>query len=270
MDFPNIDPVAFSIGPIAVRWYALSYIFGIGLSVLYGLVLLRRNSLWPDNRPPMTGADLIDFAFWAVIGIVGGGRIGYVLLYGGGYFLENPLTIFEVWGGGMSFHGGLIGMIVAVALFCRARHIPLLSALDLMGAIAPLAILLVRIANFINGELYGRPTELPWGIVFPDGGPLPRHPTQLYEAALEGLALFVFLRVVTHLWHGLRRPALVAGLFGIGYALARLAVETLRLPDAHIGYLYGGWLTLGMVYTLPVLLGGLVLLAIALKRPPHV
>jgi phosphatidylglycerol:prolipoprotein diacylglycerol transferase len=267
LPFPNIDPVAFAIGPFAVRWYALAYLGGVALGALYGMTLLRQRSLWRDNTPPFEPMAIFDFAFWAVVGIVLGGRIGYVLFYNLPYYAANPLESFKLWDGGMAFHGGMIGIVVAMIFFARSRGGNPLSGLDLISAVGPIGLLLGRIANFINGELYGRETTLPWGIVFPTGGDLPRHPSQLYEGLLEGVVLFLVLRYVTHIAHGLRRPGLVAGIFGIGYALSRLIVEQVRLPDPQIGYLFGGWLTLGMVLTLPMLIIGLGLVIYALRKP---
>lgn len=267
MPFPNIDPVAFAIGPFAVRWYALAYLGGVGLGALYGMTLLRQRSLWRDNTPPFDPMAIFDFAFWAVVGIVLGGRLGYVLFYNLPYYTANPLEAFKLWDGGMAFHGGMIGILVAMILFARSRGGNPLSGLDLLAAVAPIGLLLGRLANFINGELYGRETNLPWGIVFPTGGDVPRHPSQLYEGLLEGVVLFLVLRYVTHVAHGLRRPGLVAGIFGIGYALSRLVVEQVRLPDPQIGYLFGGWLTLGMVLTLPMLIIGLGLVIYAFRKP---
>jgi phosphatidylglycerol:prolipoprotein diacylglycerol transferase len=267
LPFPEIDPIAFSIGPFAVRWYALAYLGGVLLGALYGWTILRRRSLWANNSPPFEAGAIFDFAFWAVVGIVLGGRIGYVLFYNPVYFAQNPLEAIEVWDGGMSFHGGLIGIVVAMALFTRAKGGNVLSSLDLLGAIGTIGLFLGRIANFINGELFGAETNLPWGVIFPMGGDAPRHPSQLYEAALEGIILFLVIRYVTHVRLGLRRPGLVAGIFGIGYALSRIVVEFVRLPDAHLGYLYGGWLTMGMVLSLPILLAGLGLVVFAMSRP---
>ncbi len=269
MDFPNISPIAFEIGPFAVRWYALGYLAGVFGGAWYATSLLSRPQLWADDRPPFATKAIWDFAFWAVIGIVVGGRLGYVLFYNLPWYLANPGEIVALWDGGMSFHGGLAGIILAMALFTRSQGGAILSSLDLLGAIGTIGIFLVRIANFINAELYGAPTDKPWGVVFPtDPEQLPRHPTQLYEAALEGLLLFVVVLVGTRLLGWLRRPGLTAGIFGIGYALARALVELWRLPDAQLGYLAGtGWLTMGMVLSLPVLAAGLVLVAYALVRP---
>lgn len=266
MPFPNIDPVAIHIGPLAIRWYALAYLGGVFFGALYGMTLLGRKTLWRNNAPPFAPSAIFDFAFWAVIGIVVGGRTGYVLFYNLPYYLGHPFEALMLWDGGMSFHGGMIGLMVAMIFFARSRGGSPLSGIDLLGAVAPIGLLLGRIANFINGELYGKPTDLPWGVVFPTGGPLPRHPSQLYEGLLEGIVLFLVLRLVTHVFYGLRRPGLVAGLFAIGYALSRILVEFVRLPDPQLGYLYGGWLTMGQVLSLPVLLAGLALVIHALRK----
>jgi phosphatidylglycerol---prolipoprotein diacylglyceryl transferase len=262
--FPNIDPVAFAIGPFAIRWYALAYLGGVLLGAAYGMTLLARKTLWRDGKPPFEPGAIWDFAFWAVIGIVVGGRLGYVLFYNLPHYLANPADIIALWDGGMSFHGGMVGIIVAMALFTRAKGGNVLSSLDLLGAIGTIGLLLGRLANFINAELYGAPTNMPWGVIFPtDPEQFPRHPSQLYEAALEGLVLFLVIRYATHVAYALRRPGLVAGIFGIGYSLSRIAVEFVRLPDAQIGYLYGGWLTMGMVLSLPILVAGIGLVLYA-------
>ncbi|MEO5807342.1 prolipoprotein diacylglyceryl transferase [Devosia sp.] len=267
MPFPDISPIAFAIGPFSVRWYALAYLAGVGLGALYGYRLLAKKSLWADNAPPFAAPDIFDFAFWAVVGIVLGGRTGYVLFYNLPIYLAHPLEIFAVWDGGMSYHGGMAGLMIAVMLFTRSKGGNLLSSLDLLGAVATIGIFLVRITNFINAELYGAPTSLPWGVIFPtDPMQVPRHPSQLYEAALEGLLLFVVIRFVTHVAYGLRRPGLVAGIYAIGYACARIAVEFVRLPDEQLGYQLGtGWLTMGQVLSLPILLGGIVLVIYAMR-----
>jgi phosphatidylglycerol:prolipoprotein diacylglycerol transferase len=266
LPFPDIDPVAIAIGPFAVRWYALAYLAGVLLGALYGKSLLGRYRLWKDNQPPFEPNAIWDFAFWAVIGIVVGGRLGYVLFYNFPWYASNPAEIVALWDGGMSFHGGLAGIMVAMALFTRARGGRILSGFDLLGAIGTIGLLLGRIANFINAELYGAPTDLPWGVVFPtDPEQVPRHPSQLYEGALEGIVLFFVIRIATHRFFALRKPGMVAGIFGVGYALSRIFVEFFRLPDAQIGYLYGGWLTMGMVLSLPVLVAGLGLIVYALR-----
>ena len=265
MPFPNIDPVAFALGPFVVRWYALAYLVGVLGGSAYGATLLARHGLWKDNRPPFEPGAIWDFAFWAVIGIVIGGRLGYVLFYNLPYYAQNPGEIVTLWDGGMSFHGGLVGIIIAMAAFTRWKGGRILSGLDLLGAIGTIGLFLGRVANFINAELYGAPTTLPWGVIFPtDPEQLPRHPSQLYEAALEGILLFIVIRLFTNRWRGLRKPGLVAGIFGVGYALARIFVEFFRLPDIQLGYLLGtGWLTMGMVLSLPILVAGIALIVYA-------
>ncbi|HEY4165871.1 MAG TPA: prolipoprotein diacylglyceryl transferase, partial [Reyranella sp.] len=209
-----------------------------------------------------------DFAFWSVVGIVLGGRIGYVLFYNFPYYMAHPADIVALWDGGMAFHGGLVGILIAMALFTRAKGGSILSSFDLLGCIGTIGIFLVRIANFINGELYGAPTSLPWAVVFPtDPEGLPRHPSQLYEAGLEGLLLFALIFIGTRWFGWLKRPGLVAGIFGVGYALSRILVEFIRLPDVQLGYLLGtGWLTMGQVLSVPILIAGLALMAVALVR----
>ena len=265
MPFPNIDPVAFALGPFVVRWYALAYLAGVLGGSAYGATLLAKHGFWKDNRPPFEPGAIWDFAFWAVIGIVVGGRLGYVLFYNLPYYAANPGEIIALWDGGMSFHGGLVGIIIAMAVFTRWKRGRILSGLDLLGAIGTIGLFLGRLANFINAELYGAPTTLPWGVVFPtDPEQLPRHPSQLYEATLEGIVLFIVVRLFTNHWRGLRKPGFVAGVFGVGYALARIFVEFFRLPDIQIGYLFGtGWLTMGMVLSLPILLASIALIVYA-------
>lgn len=266
MPFPNIDPIAFAIGPFAVRWYALAYLVGTGLGALYGMTLLARRSLWADNAPPFKPNDIWDFAFWTMLAIVLGGRIGYVLFYNLPMYLANPLQVFNTLDGGMSFHGGMVGLMLAAILFTRSKGGNWLSSLDLIASVATIGLFLGRVANFINGELYGAPTSAPWGVVFPtDPEQLPRHPSQLYEAFLEGIVLFLVIRIATHVFYALRRPGLVAGIFGIGYGLARVAVEFVRLPDAQIGYLFGGWLTMGQLLSLPLILAGLGFVGYAMR-----
>jgi phosphatidylglycerol:prolipoprotein diacylglycerol transferase len=267
LPFPDISPIAFQLGPLAVRWYALGYLFGVLLGALYGMSLLKRKSLWANNAPPFPAPAIWDFAFWAIIGIVVGGRTGYVLFYNLPLYLSHPLEIFQLWDGGMAFHGGLVGLVVAVGLFTRSKGGNILSAIDLMAACAPIGIFLVRCANFINGELYGRETNLPWGVIFPNGGPLPRHPSQLYEGLLEGVIMFIIIRLVSHVAYGLRRPGLAAGVFGVWYAISRIVVEFVRIPDPQLGYLFDGWVTMGQILSLPVGLVGLILIAYAIRKP---
>ena len=231
LTYPAIDPVLVEIGPFAIRWYALSYIFGI--------LLAWRYMIWLARRSPagITKEHVDDFVVWATLGIVLGGRLGYVLFYKAGYYLQNPLEALAVWQGGMSFHGGLLGVIVAVWLFCRRRGYSWVAIGDIVACTAPVGLFLGRIANFINGELYGRVTDSPLGMVFPGGGPLPRHPSQLYEAVLEGLVLFLVLLWLARRPGTFEKRGLLSGVFLAGYAIGRATAEIFRQPDAHIGFL---------------------------------
>jgi phosphatidylglycerol:prolipoprotein diacylglycerol transferase len=261
--FPAFDPVLFRLGPIAVRWYALAYIVGILLGWLYARILIKHEALW-GGSPAMTTADYDDFIFWVTLGIILGGRLGFVLFYNPGYFAAHPLDALELWKGGMSFHGGFLGCVLAVLLFARHRGLSILSLGDLTCAAGTIGIFLGRIANFINGELWGRPSNVSWAMVFPNGGPLPRHPSQLYEAVLEGFFLFVVLTAL--IWRGaLRRPGLILGVFALGYGLARSICELFREPDVQIGFLWGG-LTMGMLLSLPLMIAGLLLIAVTMRR----
>ncbi len=261
MPFPDIDPVAFSVGPLAVRWYALAYLAGI----LLGWRLLSQSI----NRFPAraTPRDISDFVVWTILGILVGGRAGYLLFYGHGILARDPLAAFAVWQGGMSFHGGLAGSAVAAWLFCRARGLALAPFCDAIACVIPVGLFFGRIANFVNGELWGRETDLPWGVVFPAAGPAARHPSQLYEAALEGVLLFLVLRVAATRTSVIRHPGALSGMFLAGYAGSRILVEWVREPDAHLGYLAGP-VTMGMLLSLPVLITGIVLWARAYRRRP--
>jgi len=265
LQFPNFDPVLVSIGPFAIRWYALAYIVGILLGWVYGRGLIRAERHW-SGPAPLTELDFDDFILWVTLGIVLGGRTGYVLFYNLPHFAAHPAEIVQLWKGGMSFHGGFAGCVLAVVLFARWRRISILSLGDLTCAVAPIGLLLGRIANFINGELWGRPTDVPWAMVFPNGGPLPRHPSQLYEAGLEGLLLLGVLWIAIRAG-ALRRPGLVVGLFASGYSIARTICEFFREPDVQLGYLWGG-LTMGMMLSIPLLLTGAAFIVAALIRPP--
>jgi len=265
LQFPDFDPVLVHIGPFAIRWYALAYIVGILLGWLYARAIIRTERFW-GGPAPMTVADYDDFIVWVTLGIILGGRIGYVTFYSPGYFSQHPLEMLQLWKGGMSFHGGFTGCVVAVVLFAKARGVPMLSLGDVTCTVGPIGLFLGRLANFINGELWGRPTDVPWAMVFPTGGPLPRHPSQLYEASLEGILLFLLLFLLVRAG-ALRRPGLVIGAFAIGYAIARSFSELFREPDAQLGFLWGG-LTMGMVLSVPLFLFGVVLVIIALRRPP--
>src|SRR6266516_2982695 len=232
LPFPALDPVIVELGPFAIRWYALAYIAGIVLGWLYARAVIKSRSAW-GGPAPLTAADFDDFVLWVTLGVILGGRIGCV---------------------------------VAVVLFARSRGIPVLSLGDLTCAVGPIGLFLGRIANFINGELWGRPSDVPWAMVFPGGGPLPRHPSQLYEAGLEGLVLFAVLAILIRAG-ALRRPGLIIGAFALGYGVARCIAELFREPDVQLGFLWGG-LTMGMLLSIPMILAGLALICVALRRLP--
>jgi phosphatidylglycerol:prolipoprotein diacylglycerol transferase len=263
LPFPNIDPVLFSVGPIAIHWYGIAYVVGILFAWWYAKRMAAKACLWPHDRSPMRPEDLDDFVLWAAVGIVVGGRAGYVLFYDLPRYMAHPFDIVAIWQGGMSFHGGMTGAVVAMVLFARSRGINPFSMIDIIAATAPVGLGLVRLANFINSELWGRPTDMPWGIVFPTGGPEPRHPSQLYEAGLEGLVLFLVLRILSHRLLKLKTPRFVGGAFLCGYGLSRIFVEFFRMPDPQLGYLAFGWLTMGMILSLPMVIVGIWAMASA-------
>lgn len=248
---PDFDPVAFSIGPLAVRWYGLMYLLGFGLAWWLGL---RRIA---QGRAPIDRRQFDDLIFYAVLGVILGGRLGYVLFYKPGYYASHPLEIPAVWQGGMSFHGGLLGVMAAMALAARRHRVDYLRLMDFVAPLVPLGIAAGRMGNFINGELWGRPTDLPWGMLFRNAGDLPRHPSQLYEFALEGLALFALL------WWFSARPrerGQVSAMFLIGYGCLRFLAEFAREPDSFLGILALG-MTMGQWLCLPMIAGGLWLFA---------
>lgn len=276
--FPNIDPIALELGPLAIRWYGLAYLTGILLGWVYARRLASNATLWGGRPAPMTPVDLDDFLLWAAVGIIAGGRIGYSLFYKPAVYLADPLAFLRLWEGGMSFHGGMAGTIIAMALFARRRGIPMLSLFDVIAASATFGLFFGRIANFINAELYGRVSDVPWAVKFPQmdpqtgewhftGAELPRHPSQLYEAALEGIVLFLVLRFLTHKAGALRYPGVVGATFVAGYGLARFVVEFARQPDAHIGFI-AGFLTMGMILSLPMIAIGIAAVIWARKRGP--
>jgi phosphatidylglycerol---prolipoprotein diacylglyceryl transferase len=264
--FPAINPVLISIGPFAVRWYALAYIVGIIAGWFYARALIASEKLW-GGKAPFTVIDFDDFVIWITLGIILGGRLGYVLFYNLPHFAANPIEIFQLWNGGMSFHGGVIGCILAIVLFARRRHIPVLSLADVTAAVAPIGLFLGRLANFVNGELWGRPTDVPWAMIFPHGGPIPRHPSQLYEATLEGVVLFIVLVFLVRAG-ALKRPGLMTGVFAIGYGCARIFCEFFREPDVQLGFLWGG-LTMGMLLCVPLVIAGVAIVVVVLRRAPN-
>jgi phosphatidylglycerol:prolipoprotein diacylglycerol transferase len=258
LPFPDIDPVAFSIGPLSVHWYGLAYVAGIMLGWFYARRLAANGPLWKDNLSPITATHLDDFLVWVAAGIVLGGRIGYVLFYDLAAVAQTPFRAFEIWNGGMSFHGGFLGATIAMILFARRNSIPVWSMFDIVAAVVPFGLFFGRIANFINAELWGRLSSMPWAVVFPTGGPFARHPSQLYEALLEGIVLVLVLAMMIFRFRALKVPGTISGTFMIGYAFCRIFVEFFREPDKQIGYLLGTeWFTMGMVLSLPMIAAGL-------------
>ena len=265
LTFPNIDPIIFEIGPLALRWYSLAYIVGLVLGWLLAARMMEMDSVWAPGKAPATRQNIDDLLIWAAAGVIVGGRFGYVLFYNLPFYLENPASILQVWEGGMSFHGGFLGVILSVYFFTRRHKLALWSVADVLALVAPIGLFFGRIANFINGELYGRTTDAALGMVFPNGGPLPRHPSQLYEAALEGALLFVVMMILVRAG-ALRKPGILTGTFFLGYAIARTIVEQFREPDAQIGFLAGG-ITMGQVLSAPMILVGMFLIIRAINVP---
>src|SRR6478735_6478831 len=262
--FPVFDPIAISIGPIAIRWYALAYIGGIVLGWLYARALIKNERLW-GGPAPITLSQMDDFILWVTVGIILGGRTGYVLFYNLPFFIQHPAEIFELWKGGMSFHGGFLGCVAAVMLFCRKHGISILSLGDITTGVGPIGLFLGRLANFINSELWGREADasVPWRMVFPRGGPLPRHPSQLYEAALEGLLLFVLLQIALRVFRAHQRPGLISALFLAGYGTFRFICEFYREPDTQ----FIGPISMGMALSIPVWLAAGALFWVAMRKP---
>lgn len=256
LTYPTIDPVALSLGPIKIHWYGLMYLIGIGA----GWFLLSKRVIKPNS--PIKPEALEDLIFYAAMGIILGGRVGYVLFYNFNSFLNDPVLLFKVWQGGMSFHGGLLGVILAMYLSARKNQCTVLALTDFIAPVVPIGLLAGRIGNFINAELWGRTTDVYWAFVFPGGGPFPRHPSQLYEAALEGIVLFLILWIYSNK----PRPYMaVSGLFTLFYGIFRFIVEFYRVPDAHIGYLALDWLTMGQILSTPMIIVGIILLSLAYK-----
>ena len=256
MLFPQIDPIIFQIGPLAVRWYGLMYLFGFGFSYLYMRQVLR----W--RQFDFTLDDISDLLFYGVLGVVLGGRLGYVFFYNPVYYLQHPLEIPAIWQGGMSFHGGFLGVVVALLIFGMRRKKSYLEIGDLVAAATPIGLFFGRVGNFINAELWGRATDAPWGIIFPGAGSIPRHPSQLYEAILEGVLLFALLMILHR--RRVTRGVVMFTFIG-GYGLARLIVEFFREPDAHIGFL-AGHVTMGQLLSTPMIIIGIVGICLILKN----
>lgn len=284
--FPNFDPVIFQLpainlpfgvhlGPFPLRWYAMAYIAGLVLGWRYIALLLKTPRLWGAKTAPMSPEAADDLLFWAALGVVGGGRLGYVLFYmlpsasERANLAVKPWTVFEIWNGGMAFHGGLIGVTLAVWYFARSRKLPLLQVGDLAAAATPIGLFFGRLANFINGELWGRPSNVPWAVIFPHANPVvPRHPSQLYEAGLEGLLLFSFLSIAVWRFKALTRAGLCTGIFLLCYGLFRASLENVRQPDAQLPAFPFG-LTMGMMLSIPMIVLGAWLVMRALRLEPH-
>jgi len=283
--FPEFDPVLIHLGPLPIRWYALAYVAGIVLGWWYASRLAKTERLWSPGKPPVTGPQLDDLVLWITLGVILGGRFGYALFYKPAMFaqlftgdsLGERLELLQLWTGGMSFHGGFLGVVVAIALYANRQKINPLSLGDLIAPVAPIGLLFGRIANFINGELWGRETTAPWAIRFCNArieqmygfcpaGNEPRHPSQLYEAGLEGLLLLIILSLAIWKWKMLKRPGFVTGLFLLGYGVCRAALENVRQPDAGLEHLPLG-LTMGMILSIPMMLVGAWLIWRALKKP---
>ena len=266
LPFPPVDPVIFEIGPFAIRWYALAYIAGLVFASWYMKRLVTNRRLWGRVKPSMTVPQVDDFFLWSVLGVVIGGRLGYVLFYKPLHYLSHPIEIIRMWDGGMSFHGGFLGVVIACFIYGRRIGTGLDRMLDLGAASVPVGLGLGRLANFINSELWGRPTDMPWAFIFPlDETRLPRHPSQLYEAVLEGLVLFLAVRIATHRYGALQYAGRASGVFALVYGLSRIFVELFREPDAHLGYLAGP-ITMGMVLSLPLCAIGIWLLLRSRRR----
>jgi phosphatidylglycerol:prolipoprotein diacylglycerol transferase len=260
LTYPNIDPVALQLGPLKIHWYGIMYLVAFGAAWWLGVRRARQpNSGW-------TAEQVSDVIFYGAMGTVLGGRLGYILFYNFSAFLNDPLMILRVWEGGMSFHGGLLGVLFAMWLFGRKHKRNFFEITDYIAPLVPVGIAAVRLANFINGELWGKVTEGPWGMVFPSGGPLPRHPSQLYEMFLEGVVLFF----IVWFFSARKRPRMaVSGVFALGYGSFRFLVEFVRMPDAHIGYLAFGWFTMGQLLSTPLILLGITLIVLAYRRPTY-
>ncbi|MEN5168204.1 prolipoprotein diacylglyceryl transferase [Brevundimonas pondensis] len=285
MPFPEFDPVLIHLGPLPIRWYALAYVAGIVLGWWYASRLAKTERLWSPGKSPVTGPQLDDLVLWITLGVILGGRFGYALFYKPAMFAQvftgdswgERLELLQLWTGGMSFHGGFLGVVIAIAIYANRQKINPLSLGDLIAPVAPLGLFFGRIANFINGELWGRETTVPWAIRFCNArieqmygfcpaGNEPRHPSQLYEAGLEGLLLFVILSLAIWKWRMLKRPGFVTGLFLLGYGVCRAALENVRQPDAGLENLPLG-LTMGMILSIPMMLVGAWLIWRALKKP---
>lgn len=265
LTFPDIDPVAVSLGPFQIHWYALAYVIGFiaAWRLALHIVGLDKN---PDGRP--NKLDIDDYISWAIIGVLLGGRLGYVLFYNLPTYLDNPTEALKVWHGGMSFHGGVIGVALSLILFSKVKKVPFWRLADVAAAVTPIGFFLGRCANFVNGELYGRATDVAWGVVFPRGGEDPRHPSQLYEAATEGILLFIILFTLIHVKSIRERAGMVSAFFMLGYGLFRFGCEFFREPDVQLGFIIDQ-VTMGQILCVPMIVAGIVFFFMARKPCPQ-
>jgi len=282
LTFPDFNPNAFEFGPyfgygpFSVKWYGISYMMGLLIGWWYVRRLLQTPRIWTNGQAPFSVAQSEDLFMAMTLGVILGGRLGSILFYEPGHYIQHPLEILQVWKGGMAFHGALLGCGLGIYLFARRAHVSVLSSMDLCAAAVPIGLMFGRLANFINGELFGRPTNVPWGMVFPRAAevypqfaalePTPRHPSQLYESFSEGLLLFLAVRLVTHVLGGLKRPGLATATFLIGYAIARSTCELFRQPDPAHAFTIG-WLTPGITYSIPMALIGLYFWRLSRTQP---
>lgn len=260
--FPDIDPVALSIGPFQIHWYALAYVVGFVVAWRLAVRIVRLNN---DLTVRPNENDIDDYISWAILGVLLGGRLGYVLFYNLPVYLDNPAEALKVWHGGMSFHGGVIGVVASLLLFTKIKKVPLMKLADIAAAVTPIGFFLGRCANFVNGELYGRVTDVPWGVVFPRGGDEPRHPSQLYEAVTEGILLFIILYTLIHIQSVREKPGMVSAAFMIGYGVFRFGCEFFREPDVQLGFILDQ-VTMGQILCVPMILTGLMIYYLA-KKP---
>jgi len=263
LNFPKIDPVALDLGIVQIHWYALAYVFGFIAAWRLAIYICNLDKEVEGNRP--NANDIDDYLSWAILGVLLGGRIGYVLFYNLPTYFDNPLEALKVWHGGMSFHGGVIGVVTSLVLYSKIKKVPFWKLADVSAAVTPIGFLLGRLANFVNGELYGRVTDVSWGVVFPRGGEEPRHPSQLYEAATEGLLLFILLFSIIHIPAVRKRAGTVSALFMLGYGSFRFGCEFFREPDIQLGFIVEQ-VTMGQILCVPMMIAGLVFYVMAGKR----
>lgn len=259
LEFPDISPIMLEIGPLAIRWYSMAYLVGIIAAWWLASLAVKKYKMPFDNKK------LEDLAFYCTMGVIFGGRLGYVLFYGGSSFLYQPWQILEIWKGGMSFHGGIIGVILAIWVYARKYEYKFLQVTDLVVLYIPIGIFLGRIANFINDELWGRVTDVPWAVRFPSGGYLPRHPSQLYEAFFEGLVMFVILNILWSSERIRKATGFVSAIFALCYGTFRISMEQFRQPDEHMGFFFG-YITMGQMLSIPLIIAGLIVAYDSIKK----